>query len=459
MAAKPGDKPPSVAEQFAAHMAGTGWRQLPDAVRAEAPRTLLNWFGCAFGACTSDVVDAAIRGFLAAGSSGEARILGRHERLDPVNAALVNCLSSAVHAFDDTHLRTITHPTGPVAAACLAAAQRSAVTRDEFYAALSLGMEIECRLSEALLTGDNGASVGWYITGVTGGIGAAAAAACLLKLDVPAIASAIGIAAAQAGGFRGTHGSMAMPMIPGFAARNGLSAALWAQAGMTCMPNAIEGANGLFDVLAPKADRLAASHDLGARYTMLENAYKPYPCGIVVHPIIDACLDLLAIRRINCNAIAQIECRVHPVGKHLGDRKNPKTEFEAQVSIAYLTAVTLLTGAMTLEHLTAAWLANSAAAQLGERVTVMADTSLDRDQGIVRITMADGTTLEARVEHARGSMARPLTGQELVAKFNAQSVPVIGAKAAASFVALLDDAETLDLPALLALVETHPASA
>jgi 2-methylcitrate dehydratase PrpD len=379
--------------------------------------------------------------------------------MDPINAALVNCLSSAVHAFDDTHLRTITHPTGPVAAACLSVAQRRKVTGDEFYAALVLGMEIECRLSEALLSSDNGASVGWYITGVTGGIGAAAAASRLLGLEAPAIASAIGIAAAQAGGFRATHGSMAMPMIPGFAARNGLSAALWAQAGMVCMPNAIEGANGLFDVLAPKADRLAASRDLGARYTMLENAYKPYPCGIVVHPVIDACLELRAAHTIDCEAIAHVDCSVHPVGKHLGDRKHPRTEFDAQVSMAYLTAVTLLTGKMTLEHLTPAWLANAAASQLQDRVSVTADPTLARDQAVVVIAMKDGAKFEAKVEHARGSMDRPLTRDELVAKFTAQTAPVTGAKIAAEFVTLLSGAETLDLPALLQLVETHPASA
>ncbi len=330
--------------------------------------------------------------------------------MDPINAALVNCLSSAVHAFDDTHLRTITHPTGSGRGRLpLQLHNRRNVTGDEFYAALVLGMEIECRLSEALLSADNGASVGWYITGVTGGIGAAAAASRLLGLDAPAIASAIGIAAAQAGDSAATHGSMAMPMIPGFAARNGLSAALWAQAGMTCMPNAIEGANGLFDVLAPKADRLAASRDLGARYTMLENAYKPYPCGIVVHPVIDACLELRAAHTIDCNAIADVECRVHPVGKHLGDRKHPRTEFDAQVSMAYLTAVTLLTGEMTLEHLTPAWLANAAASQLQDRVSVTADPALARDQAVVVIAMKDGAKFEAKVEHARGSMDRPLT--------------------------------------------------
>src|SRR6187551_3323046 len=138
MAGQPGNRPSGVADLFAAHMAETGWHQLPEVVRAEASRTLLNWFGCAFGACTSDVVEAAIRGLVAGGSSGDCRVLGRRERMDPINAALVNCLSSAVHAFDDTHLRTITHPTGPVAAACLSVAQMREVTGDEFYAALVL---------------------------------------------------------------------------------------------------------------------------------------------------------------------------------------------------------------------------------------------------------------------------------------------------------------------------------
>jgi 2-methylcitrate dehydratase PrpD len=165
-----------IARQIAAYVNRTAWDDLPAAVKREAPRTLLNWFGCAFGACNSDVVTAAIKGLETAGG-GPCRVLGRNEHLDPVSAALVNCLSSAVHAFDDTHLSTITHPTGPVAAASLAIAKEARPTGNEFYAALLLGMEVECRLSEALLATPNGASIGWYITGVTGGVGAAAAAA------------------------------------------------------------------------------------------------------------------------------------------------------------------------------------------------------------------------------------------------------------------------------------------
>ena len=386
-------------------------------------------------------------------------MLGRNEHLDPVSAALVNCLSSAVHAFDDTHLGTITHPTGPVAAACLAIAKETRPSGEDFQAALVLGMEIECRLSEALLAQGNmqgnGASIGWYITGVTGGVGAAAAAAKLMKLSEAQTAAAIGIAATQAGGFRGTHGSMAMPMIPGFAARNGLSAALWARAGMTCMPHAIEGANGLFDVLAPKADRTAVLRDLGATYSMLQNAYKPYACGIVVHPVIDACLDAIAAHQIDPQAVERVDVAVHPVGKHLGDRKNPKSEFDAQVSIAYCVAVTLTQGRFGLEHLAEPFLSDARLAQLQDRVIVSADDALARDQAAVSFVLKDGRRIDIRIEHARGSFARPMSDEELADKFRAQTEPVVGPGATAKFLEIIAASPSLNMARLMELVASH----
>lgn len=441
-----------IARQLAAYVNRTAWSDLPAAVKREAPRTLLNWFGCAFGACNSDVVIAAIKGLETAGG-GPCRVLGRNEHLDPVSAALVNCLSSAVHAFDDTHLGTITHPTGPVAAASLAIAKETRPTGDEFYAALLLGMEVECRLSEALLAPPNGASIGWYITGVTGGVGAAVAAARLMKLDDARMAAAIGIAATQASGFRGTHGSMAMPMIPGFAARNGLSAALWARAGMTCMPQAIEGANGLFDVLAPKADREAVCRDLGSTFSMLQNAYKPYPCGIVVHPVVDACLEFL--KSHDPKAIERIEVAVHPVGKHLGGRKRPKTEFEAQVSIPYCVALVLGEGDMQIAHLAEPYLSDPRFVQMQEHVEVSADPAIARDAAAVAFVMKDGRRVDIRIDHARGSLDRPMTDEELADKFRNQAEPAIGAGAAAKFLEIVAAAPSLNMTRLGELVDSH----
>ena len=141
-------------------------------------------------------------------------MIGQGRRADVASAAFVNCLSSTVLSFDDTHLATVTHPTGPVAAALFAFSERQRVSGEEFLTAIALGIEIECRLSNLLLLPPAQANIGLFITGITGPIGAAAALGRLLQLDEEGMRSAIGLAAAQASGIRGTHGSMAAFFIP-----------------------------------------------------------------------------------------------------------------------------------------------------------------------------------------------------------------------------------------------------
>jgi len=150
-------------------------------------------------------------------------------------------------------------------------------------------MEIECRLSTVIVAPGTGASGGWYITGVTGSIGAAAAVGRLLGLDRTAMVSALGLAAAQSCGTRGTHASMACAYVPAIAAQAGYVAAMMARAGFACGPAAVAGRNGVVEVIAPKADHAAITRDFGTHWEVLGNAYKPYPCGIVIHSAIDAC--------------------------------------------------------------------------------------------------------------------------------------------------------------------------
>ena len=122
------------------------------------------------------------------------------------SAAFVNCLSSTVLSFDDTHLATVTHPTGPVAAALFAFAEKRAVSGEDFFTALALGIEIECRMSNVLLLPPARENLGLFVTGITGPIGAAAALGRLLQLDERRMSAAIGLAAAQAAGIRGRTG-------------------------------------------------------------------------------------------------------------------------------------------------------------------------------------------------------------------------------------------------------------
>ncbi|MBK9609762.1 MAG: MmgE/PrpD family protein [Betaproteobacteria bacterium] len=147
----------------------------------------------------------------------------------------------------------MTYPTGPVAAALFAFCEKQAVSGEDFVTALALGIEIECRMSNVLLLPPARANLGLFVTGITGPIGAAAALGNLLRLDEQRMRWALGLAAAQAAGFRATHGAMAAFFIPAHAARNGVSAAMLAAGGLSCTDNALEAPKGFVDVPAAAA--------------------------------------------------------------------------------------------------------------------------------------------------------------------------------------------------------------
>ncbi len=434
-------------ERLLAYLHDAEWRAFPEAVRTEAVRTLVNWVGCALGGCRSGIVERALTGTASGTGAPVAGLIGRGERLDPCSAALINCLASAVHAYDDTHLETVTHPTGPVAAALLAMAESRPLSGEALLTGLVLGMELECRLSSVILAA--GGSTGWYITGVTGGIGSAAAIGRAMNLDHGTTGSALGLAATQACGFRGTHGSMASPLVPALAARNGLWAALLAAEGFTCGFAALDGPNGLLSVLSPEADFDDVVAGLGDRFAMLDNAYKPYPCGIVIHPTIDACLAIRAAGLAKPEAITGIELQVDPLAFKLGARAEPRDEFEAQVSLAHWAAVSLLTGAAGLPQATAAAVADPGVRALRSRVRLTADPALARDQARAHVHLEDGSVLHAETEHATGSRDRPMTDAELDRKFRDQADPILGRQRAADLLEQCRGAASADNVATL----------
>ncbi|PPK41020.1 2-methylcitrate dehydratase PrpD [Trinickia symbiotica] len=410
------DAEPAISSRSAEFAFGTRWDDLPKVVQSESVRTFVNWVACAVGGARTASADAAINGLLRMSGAGTTPVLGRRERLQAADAALANCLTSAADTFDDTHLSTITHPTGPVAAAILSVAQTRQVSGQEFLRALAIGIEIECRISAAITAPGSGASQGWYITGVSGGIGAAAAAALLLGASHAEFITALGLAASQAAGLRATHGSMAVAFVPAFAARNGLAAAQLAMAGFTCGDKVIEGRNGLLPVLAPDADPTVIYRDLGIQFELLGNAYKPYPCGIVIHPSIDGCLDI-ARRAGSSNAIAQIELDVHADALFLCWRKLPTTELEAQVSLFHWAAAALARGQAGLDEGNAAAIADPEIRRLQSVMNAKVDPALASGQARVRVSLNDGTVLHSNVTQTTGSLERPMTNEELSAKF------------------------------------------
>src|SRR5271157_6132317 len=205
--------------------------RLPGPVRHEAQRALVNFLGCAIGASRHDAVNRAIAALSPFSGPAQASLLGRPERLDCLHAALINGMASHTFDFDDTHLKTIIHPSGPVAAALLALAEYLPVSGGAWIHAFVLGVEVECRIGNAVYPSHY--DVGWHITGTCGVFGSAAACGKLLRLSEQQMIWALGIAASQPVGLKVQFGSMTKSFHPGRAAQNGLTAALLAQQGFT----------------------------------------------------------------------------------------------------------------------------------------------------------------------------------------------------------------------------------
>ena len=156
---------------------------LPPAVRHEGARAFVNWIGCAAGGSSEPDVQLVLQLLSEFNGAKEATVVGRSERLDTLNAAFINSMSSAALAFNDTHNPTVAHPTSPVAAALLALAERRPMTGRELLHALILGIEIQCRVGNILCVPPAECQVGLSTQGLLGGIGAAVAAAKAMGLD------------------------------------------------------------------------------------------------------------------------------------------------------------------------------------------------------------------------------------------------------------------------------------
>jgi 2-methylcitrate dehydratase PrpD len=390
---------------------------LPASVKQEATRSLLNWVGCAVGGSRHDTVERALMALGPFSGPRAATVLGRAEKLDIMLAALMNGITSHTFDFDDTHLRTVIHPSGPVASAIQALAETRPVTGAEFLHAFVLGVEVSCRIGNAVYPSHY--DVGWHITGTTGVFGAAAAAGRLLGLDEQQMVWALGIAATQASGLREMFGTMCKPFHPGNAARNGLLSALLAQKNFTSSNQAIEAPRGFANVLSKKFDPKVITEGLGSRFELLSNMYKPYACGLVVHAAIDGCIEIARENKLAPDAIAAIELTVSPLVPRLTGKPEPQTGLEGKFSVYHAVSAAIVHGAAGEAQFSDACVRDPRVIAVRKRVTLTEDAAIGRTEAKVTIRARDGRTFSKHVEHALGTLQRPMSDADLEAKFRA----------------------------------------
>ena len=415
---------------------------LPAPVVHEAKRALVNWAGCAIGASAHPTVEIAWKALRPFAGAAQATLLGRGERTDILHAALINGISSHVLDFDDTHPDTLVHPSGPVASAVLALAEWRHASGRELVNAFVAGVEVECRIARAVLPAHY--EIGWHITATAGVFGAAAASARLLGLDEQRTTWALGLAATQAAGLREMFGSMAKSLHPGRAAQGGLAAALMAEAGFTSAESAIEGKRGFAHVLSSTVDLAQCVDGLGQRFDLLGNTYKPYACGLVIHPAIDACIRLRNEAGVRVVDVARIDLKVHPMTLELTGKKTPRTGLEGKFSVFHSAAVAMIDGAGGEAQYADARVNAPDVVALRGKVHAEADTALALDAVHAIVTLVNGKQHQMEIAHCVGSQQQPMTDAQLDAKFCAQCDAVLGVQRSAAALALLRRIESLD---------------
>ncbi len=410
-----------VLARFVATHPSRGWS---DAVDHEARRTLLNWVGCTVGAAQHESVNAALAAIQELQPAQQASLLGRSERVDMAAAALVNGIASHTFDFDDTHLKTIIHPAGPVASAALALAEHRGASGRALLDALVLGIDVACRVGNAMYPEHY--DRGWHITGSTGTLGAAAACARLLGLDEARTAMALGIAASQPVGMREQFGTMTKPFHPGGAARAGLLSALLARHGFTASGRALEAPRGMMQTVSTKNDWREISDELGQRFEISFNTYKPFACGIVVHPAIDACTQLRA-QGVTAEQVERLELKVHSLVLELTGKKEPADGLQAKFSVYHGCAAGLIVGRAGEAEYDDAFVARPDVVALRRKVVAVVDDTIDEASADLTAVLTDGRRVHLFVEHAIGSLKRPMSDAQLETKFHDLADPVLGA--------------------------------
>lgn len=407
------------------------YSDIPKPVIKAAVKSFYNWYGCAIAGSNHEAVTITKKALSPFFGEETSTLIGLGLRADAQHAALINGISSHVHDYDDTHLETIIHPTGPVASAALAYADyMGGVSGKDLILAIVAGVEAECKLGLAVWPAHY--DVGWHITSTVGAIGAAVAVGKLAKLSLEQMRNAIGVAATQVTGLREMFGTHTKAFHAGRAAQNGLLAALMAKEGFTSSVTSLEGKRGWLNVVSTenRVDELFGT--LGKEWETEKNTFKPFPCGIVIHPVIDACIQLgkeIKEKGKSVDDIESVKLDGHRLVLELTGKKKPKDGLEGKFSVYHGAAIGLLFGKASPAEYEDSVVQDPRVIRMRDVVEATAK-DIPPQSCRVWVKMVDGEQIEKKIEYAIGSIRKPMTDEQLTAKFLDQASRIVGEESA-----------------------------
>ena len=378
-------------------------------------------------------------------TAGEATVLGPAAfRASAAAAALANGASGHALDFDDTQLATtsdrifglMTHPTVPPLAAALAICERDRMSGPRFLEAFLVGFEVECKMAEAI--DPSHYQQGFHSSGTIGAFGAMAAAARLLELGPRATAHALSIVASLSSGIRVNFGTMTKPLHVGRAAQNGVLAAELASRGFTGGEDGLDGPWGYFNVFSFakgfEADRLMGR--MGNPYSIVTPgvSIKPYPCGVLGHPSMDAMRRLVVEHDVDPQQIRAIRLRAG--SNILNPLRYPiaHSELEAKFCPAFMLSSIALRRKAGIHEFTDEFVQSAAVQDMMTRVETILDPEIEargfeKIRSRVEVDFEDGRQLvQDAEERYRGGPDLPFTREELHEKFSECAALVLAEK-------------------------------
>jgi 2-methylcitrate dehydratase PrpD len=432
----------------------------PEAVSRQARIVLADTLGVLAAASTRPAVRTALRA--TEPDTGACTVVGHARRAPAAVAAFVNGIGGHDVELDDLHAASRTHPASVVVPAAIAAAElRSGCRYQDLLAGIVAAYDVQTRLSIALgpiAQYDRG----FHPSAVTGAVGAAVAAGRVLGLAADAMRTCIGLAASQSSGLLTYYDDpfhMAKSFQTGIAARNGVTAALFARAGYSAPPDVLTGRNTMLPAFGrTPAEPGGLVADLGARFEITRTTLKRHASCALTHAAVDALLTVLRDAAIAAGDIRRIEVRLPHAATAGVDGNTLWTH-----NIQYVVALAAFERRVSIEHFTPVWTADPDVRALAARVAVAGSDELQarfpaRSGAIVRV-VTDDVTIDGRRDAPRGSPDDPLTENEVREKFEGLTATVFPAPAAARLWETVRTAP-LDAPAeeILQLVASGAAA-
>ncbi|MEP7306284.1 MAG: MmgE/PrpD family protein [Acidobacteriota bacterium] len=415
----------TASEVLADHFVALNAADIPPQLIDDAKTLVLDYLGVALAGSQTDSGRISARFVVETGGYPEATVIGDGRRVPAVHAALANAISSHSVELDDVDVLALFHFSPPVVSAALAVAERERASGTEFIAAVAAGCEMMARASAA--TNPSLRDRGFHTTPSCGVFGATIAAARLLKLDRETTVSALGLAGAQASGVMEMYGpSMQKRFNPGPSARNGVTAALMAKIGFTGAATIFDGERSFCRAFSDRFDVAALTKDLGKDFPV-HMEFKPYSCARPIHNAIDCALNIRQELAEPLSQVRAISVQRHPAWAHYHQNAEPQTYHEAQVSLPYSVAVALVEGAALLPQYQNEKLADPILLRLSRMVKVVADQTLPRGVScLMTLETESGRVYRSQVDHPRGSIANPMTADEMNGKVHLLADGVIG---------------------------------